>query len=264
VIVTCLTARDFIRCLLEVDPTKRMSLSDALRHPWLDSSAPGASASGNGTAHSPTMMGNSLSDVSELSEIPEEDHNISANGDASMLSAVPSSDDMPGVDLLDINSPAKAGTRRPLPLERRSNVLAREAEAEAHAAPNEPEPDAEADPEPVASGSTPPSVNRNSGNAGKRRRPESPPGGGSSSVDIAMGGGGGGRESAESDDAAIAMEVEPQPPAAKRGRRSPGQGREQQQQQQQQNAAHPPTERNGGSGRVLRPRAAAPASGSRR
>jgi hypothetical protein len=101
-------------------------------------------------------MGNSLSDVSELSEIPEEDHNISANGDASMLSAVPSSDDMPGVDLLDINSPAKAGTRRPLPLERRSNVLAREAEAEAHAAPKEPEPEADANAEPVASGSTPP------------------------------------------------------------------------------------------------------------
>ena len=245
-----LTARDFIRCLLEVDPTKRMSLTDALRHPWLDSSATGAS--GSGTAHSPTMTGNSLSDVSELSVIPEDDHNISANGDASMLSAAPSSDDMPGVGLLDISSPAKAGTRRPLPLERRSNVLAREAEAEAHAAPKEA---AEAEAEPVASGSTPPSVNRNSGNAGKRRRPESP-GGGSSPVDVAMGGG---RESADSDDAA--MEVEPHPPAAKRGRRSPAQGRE------QQNAALPPTERNGGgngSGRVLRPRAAAPASGSRR
>jgi hypothetical protein len=82
---------------------------------------------------------------------------------------------MPGVDLLDINSPAKTGTRRPLPLERRSNVLAREAEAEAHAALKEPEPEADADAEPVASGSTPPSVNRNSGNVGKRRRPESPP-----------------------------------------------------------------------------------------
>jgi hypothetical protein len=215
-----------------------MSLTDALRHPWLDSSATGA------PTHSPTAAGNSLSDLSELSEISEEDHNISANGDASMLSAAPSSDDMPGVDLLDINSPAKAGTRRPFPLERRSNVLAREAEAEAHAAPKEPEA------EPVASGSgtTPPS--------GKRRRPESP--GGGSPFDVAMGG----RESAadaDSDDAA--MEVEPQPPAAKRGRRSPGQGA------QQQNAAVPPTERNGGgsgSGRVLRPRAAAPASGSRR
>ena len=118
------TARDFIRCLLEVDPTKRMSLTDALRHPWLDSSAP------SGTTHSPTMTGKSLSDVSELSEISEDDPNINANGDASMLSAVPSSDDMPGVDLLDINSAAKAVTRRPFPLERRSNVLAREAEAE--------------------------------------------------------------------------------------------------------------------------------------
>lgn len=245
-----LTARDFIRCLLEVDPTKRLSLTDALRHPWLDSSATGAS--GGGTAHSPIMTGKSLSDVSELSEIPEEDNNISANGDASMLSAVPSSDDMPGVDLLDINSPAKAGARRPLPLERRSNVLAREAEAEAHAAPKE----AEAEAEPVASGSTPPSVNRNGGHAGKRRRRESPGGGSSSVDDVAMGG----RESVESDDAA--MEVEPHPPAAKRGRRSPGQGKE------QQNAAVPRTERNGGgsggSGRVLRPRAAAPASGSRR
>jgi len=195
------------------------------------------------------MTGNSLSNVSELSEIPEDNHNISANGDASMLSAAPSSDDMPGVDLLDISSPAKAGTRRLLPLERRSNVLAREAEAEAHAAPKE---EAEAGAELVASGSTPPSVNRNSGNAGKRRRPESP--GGGSSVDVAMGG----RESADSDDAA--MEVEPQPRTAKRGRRRTAQSRE-------QNAAFPPTERNGGgsgSGRVLRPRAAAPASGSRR
>jgi serine/threonine protein kinase len=235
-------ARDFIRCLLEVDPTKRMSLTHALRHPWLDSSGAG----GSGTSHSFTTMGRhySLSDISELSEFPEDDHDIGANGDASMLSVAPSSDCIPSVGLLNINTPAKAHARRPL--ERRSKVLAREAEAEAQAVSKE------AEAEPATSGSTPPSVNRNNGNAGKRRRPENSAGG--SPADVAMGG-----ESADSDEAA--MDVEPQPPAAKRGRRSQAQGK-------QQNAASaPPTERNGsgsGSGRVLRSRAAGPASGSRR
>ena len=125
-------ARDFIRCLLQVDPTKRMSLTHALNHPWLDSSA----ASDNGTTQPSPTTGNafdlSLSDVSELSEFPEDNQNMGANGDASMLSAAPSSDDMPGVDLLNINSPAKSRAWRRL--ERHSRVLAREAEAEAQAA----------------------------------------------------------------------------------------------------------------------------------
>jgi serine/threonine protein kinase len=223
------TARDFIRCLLEVDPTKRMSLTHALRHPWLDSSGAG----GSGTSHSFTTMGRhySLSDISELSEFPEDDHDIGANGDASMLSVAPSSDCIPSVGLLNINTPAKAHARRPL--ERRSKVLAREAEAEAQAVSKE------AEAEPATSGSTPPSVNRNSGNSGKRRRPENSAGG--SPADVAMGG-----ESADSND--VAMDVEPQPPAAK-----------------QQNAAAASTERNSSgssSGRLLRPRAAGLVSGS--
>jgi serine/threonine protein kinase len=190
-----LTVRDFIRCLLEVDPTKRMSLTDALRHPWLDSSAAG----GSGITHSSTTMGNhySLSDVSELSEFPEDDHNIiGANGDASMLSVAPSTDCIPSVDLLNINTLAKAHARRPL--ERRSKILARGAE-------------------PATSGSTPPSVSHNSGNAGKRRRPENSAGG--LPADVAMGG-----DSADSDE--VAMDVEPQPPAAKRGKRSQAQSKQ--------------------------------------
>jgi len=243
------TAQDFIRRLLEADPTSRMSLTDALRHPWLDSSAESAGDASQPSALARYPIDRALSDVSELSELPEEDDHGGANGDASMISAVPSSSDMLGVQALSINSPDKARTRRPL--ERRSKVLARELAAEAEIHPS-PEAEAEAEAaEPAASGSTPPTSNRNSGTGGKRRRPESP-GGGGSPGDAAMGG-----ESADSDEAG--MDVDPQPPASKRGRRS--------QSKEQQTPGMPPTVKNGngnGSGRVTRARAAGPAGVQRR
>jgi len=243
------TAQDFIRRLLEADPTSRMSLTDALRHPWLDSSAESAGDASQPSALVRYPIDRALSDVSELSELPEEDDHGGANGDASMISAVPSSSDMLGVQALSINSPDKARTRRPL--ERRSKVLARELAAEAEVHPS-PEAEAEAEAaEPAASGSTPPTSNRNSGTGGKRRRPESP-GGGGSPGDAAMGG-----ESADSDEAG--MDVDPQPPASKRGRRS--------QSKEQQTPGMPPTVKNGngnGSGRVTRARAAGPAGVQRR
>lgn len=228
------TAQDFIRRLLEVDPASRMSLTDALRHPWLDDSAEGASDASQTSALARYNVSRSLSDVSELSELPEDDDHAGANGDMSMISAAPSSDDVLGVHGLNINSPEIARIRRPL--ERRSKVLARElaAEAEAHPSP-------EAEPaQAAASGSTPPA---STGAGGKRRRPESSSGAGSSS-DAAMGG-----ESADSDEAG--MDVDPQPPASKRGRRS--QGKE------------PPTVKNdNGTGRVTRSKAAGPAGVQRR
>src|SRR5712691_4584432 len=98
------TAYDFIRRLLEVDPSSRMSLTDALRHPWLDPSTESASDASQTSALARYTVGRSLNDVSELSEFPEEDDHAGANGDSSMISAVPSSDDMLGVHALSINS----------------------------------------------------------------------------------------------------------------------------------------------------------------
>jgi len=68
-------------------------------------------------------VGRSLSDASELSEFPEEDDHAGENGEVSMISAVPSSNDVLGVHALSIGSPGKAHTRRLL--EWRSKVLAR-------------------------------------------------------------------------------------------------------------------------------------------
>ena len=128
------TAQDFIRHLLEADPTRRMSLTEALRHPWLDSSAecPGDASQPSALARYPTDR--SLSDVSEFPKLPEEDKHGGANGGASMISTVPSSSDMLGVQGLSIHSPDKSRARRPL--ERRSKVLARELAAEAEAHPS--------------------------------------------------------------------------------------------------------------------------------
>jgi hypothetical protein len=62
-----------------------MSLTDALSHNWLASCA----ASGNGSSQTSGTaqyaMHRSLSDVSELSEIPEDYDNMGTNGDASLL-----------------------------------------------------------------------------------------------------------------------------------------------------------------------------------
>ena len=237
-----LTAQEFIRRLLDVNPTTRMSLTDALNHPWLSSAA--ASGSGDAThepANSQYEVHRSLSDVSELSELPDDDEHAGVNGDASMLSAAPSSDDMLGVHSLQINSPQRT---RP-PLERRSKVLAREleAEAEAHAA-------------------TSPAASSPQSGVGKRQRSENDAGG-SPAVDVAMTGG---ESGGDSDGGAAAMDVvEPMPPAAKRGRRS--------NQDRQSASASPPTavgngngngNGNNGQGRVLRSRVAAPAGSGRR
>ena len=241
------TSHNFIRRLLEADPTCRMSLTEALRHPWLDSSAESAGDASQPSALARYPIDRSLSDVSEISDLPEEDNHGGANGDASMISALPSSSDMLSVHGLSINLTRKARTRRPL--ERRSKVLARELAAEAEAHPS-PEAEAEAA-EPTASTSTPPTSNRNSGTGGKRRRPESSSGGGSPG-DAAMSG-----ESADSDEAG--MDMDPQPPASKRGRRS--------QSKEQQAPGIPPTIKNGngnGSGRVTRSKAAGPAGVQRR
>ncbi|KAI9455891.1 kinase-like protein [Russula earlei] len=225
------TAESFIRQLLVVDPRTRMSLTDACSHPWVNPSA----ATDNGTTRTSATkqyaMHRSLSDVSELSELPEE-YGARINDHASMLSAEPSSGVLLGVDSLAINSPAPARTRPPL--ERRSQVLAREMEAEA-----------------VAENAAAARAGV-SGGGGKRPRSEEGPHGSGSPVDVVTGG-----ESGDSD--VSKMEEDSQPRAAKRGRRA----------QDRQNAALvPPTAVGNGSdngnGRVLRSRVAAAAGGSRR
>jgi serine/threonine/tyrosine protein kinase RAD53 len=227
-----LIAQEFIRRLLDVNPTTRMSLTDALHHPWLSPSAPGGSGGGGGgagrePAATPRGLDHTLSDVSELSELPEDDEHAGVNGDASMLSAAPSTDAMLGVHSLQISSSQRALA----PLERRSKVLARELEAEAEAQ--------------VATSPT---------GGAKRQRSETD-NTGSPVVDVAMTGG---ESGGDSDGGAAAMDVvEPQARAAKRGRRN----------QDRQSASPPTAVGNGndnGQGRVLRSRvAAAPAAGRR-
>jgi len=234
-----LTAQEFIRRLLEVNPVTRMSLTEARHHPWLSPSAP--SASDDSAPERETAqrgLDRKLSDVSELSELPEDDEHVGMNGDASMLSAAPSADVMLGVHSLQIDSSQRM---RPLPLERRSNVLARELEAESEAA--------QAAASEAVTGSSP------TGGA-KRQRSETN-NTGSPVVDTAMTGG---ESGGDSDGGAAAMDVvEPQPPAAKRGRRN-----------QERQSASPPTAvayKNGNGdnaqGRVLRSRGAASAAGGR-
>jgi len=230
-------AQEFIRRLLDVNPTTRMSLTDALHHPWLSPSAPsGSGGGGAGQELAATQHGldRNLSDVSELSELPEDNEHAGVNGDASMLSAAPSTDVMLGVHSLQINSPQRG---RP-PLERRSKVLARELEAEAEA----------------QTATSEPAVSSPTGGA-KRQRSENADTG-SPVVDVAMTGG---ESGGDSDGGAVAMDVmEPLTRAAKRGRRI-----------QDRQSASPPTaignEDDNGQGRVLRSRVAAgAAAGGRR
>ena len=226
-----LIAQEFIRRLLDVNPTTRMSLTDALRHPWLNSSAPGGSGGDAGQEPAATQHGldRNLSELSELSEVSEENEHAGANGDASMLSAAPSTDAMFGVDSLHINSPQKVRQ----PLERRSKVLARELEAEAEAEANK-------------AGAT---ASSSSPTGAKRPRSDFDNNTGSPVVDAAMMTGG---ESGGDSDGAAMDVVEPQPRAAKRGRRN-----------QDKQSVSPPTavggsgDNNNGQGRVLRSRAAA-------
>ena len=231
-----LIAQEFIRRLLDVNPTTRMSLTDALHHPWLSppaasGSGGGGGGAGQGSAGMQYGLHRGLSDVSELSELSEDNEHARVNGDASMLSAAPSTDAMLGVHSLQIDSSQRA---RP-PLERRSKVLAREleAEGEAQAAASE------------AAASSP------TGGA-KRQRSETD-NTGSPVVDVAMTGG---ESGGDSDGGAAAMDViEPQTRAAKRGRRN-----------QDRQSASPPTavgNGNDGQGRVLRSRVPTTGGGRR-
>ena len=229
-----LIAQEFIRRLLDVNPTTRMSLTDALHHPWLSPSAPsGSGGAGQESAASQHGLGRNLSDVSELSELSEDSEHAGVNGDASMLSAAPSTGDMFGVHSLHINSPQRA---RP-PLERRSKVLARELEAEAEA-------------QAATSGGA-----SSSPTGGAKRQRSETDNTGSPAVDAVMTGGDSG---GDSDGGAAAMDVEPQVRAAKRGRRN----------QDRQSTSPPTAVGNGngdGQGRVLRSRGAAAATpGGRR
>ena len=233
-----LIAQDFIRRLLDVDPTTRMSLTDARHHPWLNPSAPGGSSSGGtgqGSAGMQYGLRRGLSDVSELSELSEDNEHAGVNGDASMLSAAPSTDAMLGVHSHQIDSSQRA---RP-PLERRSKVLARELEAEGE-----------------AQASTSEAATSSPTGGAKRQRSETD-NTGSPVVDVAMTGG---ESGGDSDGGAVAMDVmEPQTRAAKRGRRN----------QDRQSTSPPTAVGNGndndniGQGRVLRSRVPAAGGGRR-
>jgi hypothetical protein len=235
-----------------------MTLTDALRHPWLDPSAPAiASTSTYTTAASQNAVHRDFSEFSELSELPEDDAEIEM-GDVSMLSAAPSVDeDVPGVDLLNITSPSRPRPHlrtRP-PLERRSQVLAREMAAEVEAA-------AANSPTTTNNNDNNKKNNGKNGSGGKRARPENSgrqSAGSSSPGDVAMAEGG------ESDGAAAARgadvdQLEQQRRAAKRGRHSRG---------SKSKSSSPSSESgNGnGTGRSLRSRnhgAGGPAGGARR
>lgn len=185
-----------------------MPLTDALLHPWLShTSANAAPPTTSQPQPSPAVpitnpaaahaLDRNLSDLSELSSLPDDAEvdvaNEEVQRDVSMLSAVPSVDDMPRVHALNIGSPAHARVRV---LERRSQVLARELAEEAVEGVS-----------PTAANAIP---NPNPNGSGKRTRDAA----GSSDADVAMGEGGpvGGPDS----DGAGAAQM---PRAAKRGRR---------------------------------------------
>ncbi|KAI0047899.1 Pkinase-domain-containing protein [Auriscalpium vulgare] len=109
-------AIDFIRRLLDTDPTTRMTLTNALEHPWL--AEPAA-----------RPIPRSLTEISEES-IDYSDTRV-VTGEGSMLSALPSDGDIPvaGVNSLTLqSSPQRAGpvgrVGSRARLERRSQVLA--------------------------------------------------------------------------------------------------------------------------------------------
>ncbi len=227
--------------MLDANPSTRMTLTDALHHPWL-SLTPHPASNATPAAPPPTTaqpkpppplpasnppaahagIDRNLSDLSELSELPEDAEIEAAEDDVqrdvSMLSAAPSADDMPGVHALNIGSPASVRVRAPL--ERRSQVLARELAAEADDAVS-----------PTAANGS-----------GKRPRDAA----GSPDGDVAMGDGG--PASGPDSDGAGAAQM---PRAAKRGRRNAD-----------DDTALPPPQGNG-AGRALRSRnAATPAGGA--
>jgi hypothetical protein len=246
--------------LLDSNPETRMTLTDALRHPWLDAFAPAiASTSTYTPAASQNAVHRDFSELSELSELPENGAELEM-GDVSMISAAPSVDgDVPGVDELNITSPSRPRPHirtRP-PLERRSQVLARELAAEVEAA-------AATSPTTTNDNNKNNKSNRKNGSGGKRARPGSSgrrSAGSSSPDDVAMAEGG------ESDGAAAVGGVDDdddgmgqQRRAAKRGRHSRG--------SESKSSSPPSSSGNGnGTGRSLRSRnrgADGPAGGARR
>ncbi|KAI0301033.1 kinase-like domain-containing protein [Multifurca ochricompacta] len=251
-------AQDFIRRLLNTNPSTRMTLTDALHHPWLEPSSHPAGANPNTTPstdvppasttaapHNP--VGRNLSDLSELSELSDGNAEIDAQqvleGDVSMLSAGQSVDDMPGVQALNIGSPARSRVRAPL--ERRSQVLARELAAEAEA----------------AAASSPTTTKAHNGGGKRPRSGSRGPDGGNAGIspdDFAMGEGGASGSGADSDEVGVGGGgsgehggAEKRPRAAKRGKRSGGKSPKD---------SPPPPGVGNGTGRTLRPRNGAAAS----
>ena len=90
----------FIACS-KLDPRSRMSLIDAPRHPRLDPSTESAAGASQTSALVRYTVQRSLSDVSEL--YGGRCH-AGAERDVSMISAVPSTNDMLGVHALSIGS----------------------------------------------------------------------------------------------------------------------------------------------------------------
>ncbi|KAH7888959.1 kinase-like domain-containing protein [Phlebopus sp. FC_14] len=123
-------AKDFIRQLLEYDPGRRMSLTAARRHPWLNQGLPKA---GNPrevrAADSIASLG---PDDSSLTSLPDD------NDDAMLADSEPNSDPAmnAGLENLDLNQQSRRVMNGRAPLQRRSLVLA----AAAHSNTELPEP----------------------------------------------------------------------------------------------------------------------------
>lgn len=116
-------AKDFIRRLLEFDPRRRLSLSAARDHPWLNQSAPAVGGANNHQQICETFSSLVSIPDSSLTSLPDEDESMRDLG-----SSEPSM--RAGLEQLQldqqIESPQRNGGRAPL--QRRSQVLAHAAE----------------------------------------------------------------------------------------------------------------------------------------
>ncbi|RDB16782.1 putative serine/threonine-protein kinase fhkC [Hypsizygus marmoreus] len=128
------TAQDFIRRLLEEDPRHRMSLTDALHHPWLLSYTPPANHQASSNSNSSSSV--ATNDYSMLSSIAENDGSFRSSVDQSFQDMQIQSSVMngstpafPGAFPSGSTAP---GVRREgsstAPLQRRSDLLAQAAE----------------------------------------------------------------------------------------------------------------------------------------